>query len=485
MDNAGQSLKEKTVKGTVWSGIDNLAQLGVSFIVSIVLARLLSPGDYGLLGIIAIFTSICQAIVNGGFSAALIRLKAPTDDDYNTVFISNLIISLLLYFVIFVCSPAIASFFECQELVPLTRVSSLGMIIGALALVQQTRLTKRIDFRTQTQITIVSSVVSGIVGITMAFCGFGVWSLVTQSLLAQALRTIQLWILNKWMPSIHFSMKCFSSLFGFGWKLMLVDIINTLWKEIYQAVIGKFYTPATLGQYTRATQFSSLFSSNLTAVVQRVTYPVLSSIQDDKNRMLEAYRRIIKTTMFISAVSMFFLGAISKPLLYCLIGPQWHEAATYLPFICIFGALFPLHAINLNMLEVQGRSDIFLGLEIIKKTIAVGPILIGVFIGIIPMLLSSIIVSIFSFFLNSFFSGKMIGYSSWSQIKDVLPSFGVAIAVAVPVWGLNFLPVSNWIMLPMMVFFGGGLFFGICRVFKIKEFNEALELLMIFFKKTK
>lgn len=251
-----ESLKDKTVKGVAWSGIDNVVQMGVTFVVSIVLARLLSPDDYGLLGLIAVFTAVCQALINGGFTTALIRKKDATDDDYNTVFISNLGMSLLLYAIIYLCSPAIANFFERQELVALTRVSSFGMIIGALALVQQTRLTKRIDFKTQTKITIIASVTSGVIGIVMALLDFGVWALVAQQLSATTLRTILLWFYNKWIPQLRFSSASFHELFGFGWKMMLSSLLDIIWKELYQVIVCKFYSPATLGQYTRAKQFS-------------------------------------------------------------------------------------------------------------------------------------------------------------------------------------------------------------------------------------
>ena len=480
-----QGLKDKTVKGVGWSAIDNLVQYAVSFVVSIVLARLLSPDDYGLLGIIAIFTAVCTAIINGGFTNALIRKKDVMDDDYNTVFIVNLIVSLFLYAVIFVSSPLIARFFDREELISLTRVSSLGMVIGALAIVQQARLTKRIDFKTQTKITVIASVTSGIIGIIMALLGFGVWSLVVQSLSSQGLRTVFLWVYNKWTPSLRFSTQSFRDLFGFGWKVMLVGIIDTVWKELYQLVVGKFYSPATLGQYTRAKQFSQLFSSNLTNVIQRVTFPVLSDIQDDRSRMLSAYRRIIKTTMFLTAVSMLFLGAISEPLLYCLIGPKWMEAATYLPLICIAGTLYPLHAINLNMLQVQGRSDLFLGLEIVKKIIALAPLFVGAFIGIMPMLWVNLIVGVIAFFLNSYFSGKFIGYSSWMQLKDVAPSYGVASVVALSIFFLKYLPISYWIILPLQLLLGASVFLVMCKTTKLEEYRETKELLNPFLGKLK
>ena len=473
---AAQSLKDKTVKGVGWSAIDNVSQYTVTFVVGIVLARLLSPDDYGLLGIIAIFTAICTTLINGGFTNALIRKQEVTDDDYNTAFIVNLGMSVLLYAIIYICSPLIATFFGRDELILLTRVTSVSMIFGALAIVQQTRLTKRIDFKTQTKITLIASISSGVIGIVMALLGCGVWSLVAQQLSVHFLRTLLLWFFNKWVPSLRFSKESFKSLFGFGWKLMASGLLDTLWKELYQVVVGKYYSSATLGQYTRAKQFSQLFSSNLTTVVQRVTFPVLSNIQDEKTRMIGAYRRIIKTTMFITAISMFSLGAISEPLIYCLIGPKWYEASTYLPLICVAGSLYPLHAINLNMLQVQGRSDLFLVLEIIKKIIGLVPLFVGAFIGIMPMLYLNIIVGVISFFLNSYWTGKLLGYSSWKQIVDISPSFGLASLIAVSIWFLKYLPISNWLILPLQIIVGVIVFFIIVHTTKMREYNEVKEM---------
>lgn len=470
-------MKHKTVKGLGWSALDNAARYGMQFVIGIVLARLLSPDDYGLLGLVGIFTVVCTALVNGGFTTALIRKKDATDDDYNTVFICNLAMSVLLYGVTFLCAPLIAGFFEREELTVLVRVASIGLIIGALGMVQQTRLTKRIDFKTQTKITIVATALSGIVGISMALAGFGVWALVAQQLTSQAVTTILLHIYNRWLPRLHFSMDSFHDLFGFGWKMMVSVLLDAVWKELHQVVVGKFYSPATLGQYTRAKHYAGLCSSNLTSVVERVTYPVLSSIQDDKERMFSAYRRIIRTSMFITTVALFSLGAVSEPLIYCMIGPKWHEASTYLPLICITYSLYPLHAINLNMLQVQGRSDLFLGLEIIKKVIALAPLFIGAFIGIMPMLLTNMVVGIIAYFLNSHYSGRLLGYSSWMQLRDIAPSYTLAIAIALSVWFLKYLPLSYWIVLPMQIVIGASVFFTLCLLFKMNEYKEIMHIL--------
>lgn len=474
---AEESLKDKTVKGVAWSGIDNVAQMSVSFVVSIVLARLLSPDDYGLIGIITIFTMVCSAIIDGGLSNALIRKKNATAEDYNTIFLLNMGLSILFYIIIFLCSPWIAHFFGRDELINLTRASSIGLIIGALALVQQTRLVKCIDFKTQAKITLIASISSGVVGIVMAIMGFGVWSLVFQQLTSQSLRTVLLFFYNKWIPQFNFSKESFHDLYGFGWKIMVSQLLNTIWTELYQVVVGKFYSPATLGQYTRSKQFSQLFSKNLTNVIQRVTFPVLSNIQDDKDRMVVAYRKLIKITMFVTAVSMLFLGAISEPLLYCLIGPKWHEAAVYLPLICINASFYPLHAINLNMLQVQGRSDLFLGLEIIKKIIGLGPLFVGALVGIMPMLYTNIVVGVLSYFLNSYYSGNFIGYSSWMQLKDIAPAYAVAIIVATSIYFLKFLPISNWVILPIQIIAGLSFLLIVCKFTKLNMYEETVSLL--------
>ena len=477
------SLKQKAVKGVGWSAIDNITKYGISFVVSIVLARLLSPDDYGLLGLIAIFTSICEAIINGGFYSALMRKKDVTDLEYNTVFFVNIGTSLVLYLLIFSLAPAISSFFKREELIALTRISSLGMIIGAFSIVQQVRLSRKIDFKTQTITTLIASIISGVIGISMAVMGYGVWALVIQQLSSRLLRTVALCMVNKWIPQFKFSYSCFLDLFSFGWKLMVSRLLDTTWQELYQVIVGKFYSPATLGQYTRAKSISQLLSSNLTEVVQRVSYPVLSSIQDEKKRMVDAYRRIIKTTMFVAAISMLFMAAVSEPLVYCLIGPQWHEASSYLPLICIAGSLYPMHAINLNMLQLQGRSDLFLILEIIKKIIALVPLFIGAFVGVIPMLLTSLITGIIAFFLNSHYSGKLLGYSSWSQLKDVSPHYLLAICISLVVWPLKYLPISYWLILPSQLVLGMCAFILLYKRFSLNEYNEIKEMFLSFLHK--
>ena len=468
-----QSLKEKTVKGTLWSATDAFLGQGTSFIIGLILARLLSPEEYGLIGIVTIFTSILLGFVDSGFSNSLIRKKDVSDDDFCTLFFFNLAVSILMYGFLFLGAPWIARFFGHSQLIELVRVMGLLIIIQAFSIVQNTNLTRRIDFKTKTKASFISALSSGAIGIAMAYSGMGVWALVAQHLSHQFIYSACLWIFNRWLPRYMFSISSLKYMWGFGWKLLISGLLNRIWNELYQAVVGKFYSPATLGQYTRSKQYANIFSANITSIVQRVSYPVLSQVQDNKTRMVSAYRKVIKTTMFVTAVSMLSIGAIGDPLIYCLIGPQWHVAATFLPFICISLSLHPLHAINLNMLQVQGRTDLFLYLEIIKKVITIGPICLGIFVDVYWMLIGSIVAGIISFFLNSYYTGKQLGYSSWMQLKDVAPSYGVALLVGLSVFFLKYLPLSYWLILPMQLLIGALVFFVTCEKTQLPEYVEV------------
>ena len=482
---AEHSLKDKTVKGVGWSAAETFLGHGVTFIVGIVLANILSPEEYGLIGICLIFTTILTGIVDSGFSNALIRKKDVTNDDYNTMFITNMVISIVLFIFLFFFAPLIASFFKRHELVSLLQAMGLILILQALSITQVTILTKRIDIKTRTKASFISAVVSGVIGIVMAYLGFGVWSLVGQKVSEKLLYTLCLWVLVKWWPGFRFNMQSFHYMWGFGWKLMASGLLNNIWNQLYQVVVGKCYSPATLGQYSRSKEFSNIFSASITGIVQRVTYPALSELQDDKFRLVAAYRRVIKLTMFVTAVCMISLGAIADPFLFCLIGPQWREAASYLPFICVSMSLFPLHAINLNMLQILGRSDIFLYIEIAKKVISIVPLCLGIFVGIYWMLIGSIVAGIISFFLNSYYTGIKLNYSSWTQIKDVAPSYALAFVIALAVFFLKYLPFSYWVILPLQLIVGSLVFLMICYFVKMEELLEIKVFLSTYLKKKK
>ena len=467
-----QSIKTKTIKGTFWSAADAFLGQGVTFLLGIVLARMLSPVEYGLIGIVLIFTVILSGVVDCGFSNALIRKKDTTDKDYNTMFITNLAISIVMFLLLYLSAPFIAQFFCREELVGLCRVMGLILIIQALSIVQATILTKLIDFKTKTKASLISAIVSGVVGIGMAYTDFGVWALVGQQISRNLFYSIVLLVLVRWYPKLSFSFDSFHYMWGFGWKLMLSGLLNNIWNQLYQVVVGKFYSPATLGQYTRSKEYANIFSTNLTTIIQRVSFPALAEVQNDTQRMVFAYRKIIKVTMFFTALCMITIGAIAEPLIFCLIGPQWGEAASYLPLICLSMVLYPLHSINLNMLQIQGRSDIFLELEIIKKIIAVVPLLLGIFLNIYLMLWGVIATGVLSFFLNSYYTGKKLNYSSWMQLKDVSASFAVSFMVALSIFFFKYLPLSYWLILPLQLLFGSMVFLAICEKIRIEEYLE-------------
>lgn len=477
------SLKNKTIKGVGWSAADALLGQGVTFIVGLVLARLLSPDEYGLIGICLIFTTVLNGIVDSGFSNALIRKKEVTDEDYNTMFTTNMAISIVLYVLLFISAPLVSDFFHRIELTALVRVTGLILFLNALSITQVTILTKNIDFKTKTKASLVSAIISGVIGIAMAFMGYGVWSLVAQQLSKQLLYTLCLWVLNKWWPKFTFYNDSFKYMWGFGWKLLASGILNNVWNQLYQVVIGRCYTSSTLGHYTRANECASIFSSNLTTIIQRVTFPVLSELQDDKKKLLVSYRKLIKVSMFVTVICMFALGAMAEPMIYSLIGPQWHQAATFLPFICITMSLYPLHAINLNMLQVQGRSDLFLYLEIVKKIITLIPIFIGAFVGVYWMLCASIFTGFIAFLLNSWFTGKFLNYSSWQQLKDVLPSYLIALFIGFIVYLLKFLPLSYNLIFPLQILATIIVGWIVNQIINLEEYCEIKNIVLTVIKK--
>ena len=475
---AEESLKSKTVKGASWSFFDSIAGQGITFLVGLVLARLLSPEEYGLIGIITIFIAVFNSIVDSGFSNALIRKNDAKDIDYNTVFISNLVLSVFLFGVLYLSAPAISYFFNHPQLISLLRVMGSIVIINAFAIIQRTIFVKKVDFKTQTKVSLISSISSGVVGIGMALGGYGVWSLVGQQISRQFLNSLFLWIYSRWYPKLQFSFQSFKDLFSFGWKLLVSSLIDTVWKEIYQVIIGKCYSPVTLGQYTRAQQFASVCSSNLTTVVQRVSFPVLSSVQDDKERLKGGYKRIIKVAMLVTFVLMLGLAAVAKPLVLTLIGEQWLPCVPFLQIICLQMMLYPLHSLNLNMLQVQGRSDLFLKLEIIKKIIAIVPLVFGIFVNIYWMLGCSVVTGFIAYYLNAYYSGPFLNYSIKEQVIDILPSFGIAIIMAVPVFAMSLIPMSPYIILPLQIVVGAIITISICEVSKLPEYLEIKGIVM-------
>jgi O-antigen/teichoic acid export membrane protein len=473
------SLKQKTVSGLLWSFIDSFANQGVQFVIGIVLARILSPREFGLIGMLTIFIAISQAFTDSGFSSALIRKKECTQSDYSTIFFFNLIVGIFFFVLLFLSSGTISSFFKEPQLKPLIQVLGFGLVLNAFGIIQRTIIIKAIDFKLQTRISLVASVGSGVIAITMAVYGFGVWSLVALTLSRFGFNSIFLWIWSKWKPTWIFSKQSFKELFGFGSKLLISGLIDTTYQNIYYLVIGKYFSTIELGYYTRADQFQSLPSQNLNGIISRVSYPVLASIQDDKVRLKTNFKKLIRSTMLFTFVLMIGLAAIAKPMILTLIGEKWLPSVIYLQMLCFVGMFYPLHSLNLNMLQVQGRSDLFLRLEIIKKSLAIPIIIIGVIWGIKIMIVGMIVNTLIAYYLNSFYSGKLLNYKTVEQIKDILPAFILAALIGLLVFLLSFiLKVAPIWLLSIQVIFGALLTFGICELFQMADYLFIKEIII-------
>ena len=469
---AEESINKQAVRGVGWSFADSMLGQGITFIVGLVLARLLSPDEYGLIGIITIFITVFNAIVDSGFSNALIRKNNATDKDYNTMFLVNMVISIVLFCLMFVCAPLIAQFFQREELTALCRVMGVVVILNALSVVQNTVLTKRLDFKTKTKASFISSITSGIVGIAMAYMGYGVWALVGQQITRQLLNSLCLWVFNSWFPNFTFSMDSFREMWHFGSKLLVSAIIDQIWTQIYQVVIGKCYSSSSLGLYTRAQQFSNICSANLTTIVQRVSYPALSKIQEDRDRLKSGYRKVIKITMLVSFTLMLGLAGCAKALILVLIGEKWMECIVMLQILCFCMMMYPLNAINLNILQVQGKSDLFLRLEIMKKCVAVIPLLMGVFIGIYWMLIGSVITGVIALYFNAYYSGPYLKYSIIEQVMDILPSLLMSLTMFLILFAISFIQMSPFYMLSLQIAVGAIFTFVICEIRKPDEYLE-------------
>jgi O-antigen/teichoic acid export membrane protein len=448
----GKGLKEKAVTGIFWSFSDSMSTQVTQFIIGLILARILSPEEFGLVGMITVFLAISQSLADGGFGEALIRKKDATDSDFSTVFYFNLLASIVIFTIFYLLAPAIASFYGRPELTDIARVLGLIILINAICITQRTQLTRKIDFRKQMKINLVSALVSGAVAIVMALKGFGVWSLVWRSVIRSTMQAIMLWISIRWTPSLVFSRDSFRSLFSFGSKLLLTGLIDTIYNNVYMLIIGKFFAATQLGYYTRADQFSRLVSHNLTRTVQRVSYPVLSLVQDENTRLKEGYRKLIVATMFITFFMMLGMAAIAEPLIITLIGVKWLPSVEYLQLLCLAAALYPLHALNMNILNIKGRSDLLLKLEVVKKLLAVPVIIIGIFLGIRMLLTGMVLHSLVSYFMNSYYSGRLIGYPAREQLADIMPSFLIALLVSIVVLLIKFIPgLPIWLILVLQL----------------------------------
>lgn len=477
------TLKDKAIKGFGWTAFEGIFSQGIIFIVGILLARLLTPKDFGIIGIITVFIAISGSLVEGGFSHALIRKPNVDNKDFNTVFYTNLMVSLFIYFLVYVFAYKIAEFFDESSLEKILKVSGLIIIINSFAIIQYTILTIKLNFRLMSLVRIISSILSAAVALYMAYNDFGVWSLVMLSILRPLISSILLWILNSWKPSLIFSSESFKSLFNFGSKILLSTLINTIYKNLYYFLIGKFFSPVSLGYYTRAEQFQSPFSVNITQAISRISYPILSTLQEDSERLKLVFRKFLRFSVLINFTVIVAIAAMAKPLILLTIGEKWATSILYLQLLCIPGLLYPLQILNLNLLTAMGYSNLLLRLEIIKKIILVPLIILTAFFSIKIMLYGLVVFSIMEYFMNSFYAKKLITYSIKEQLKDIYPFLIISIAVFISMYSITLLNISLITMIAIQVIIGATIFFLVNEKLKLSEYIEIKSKLMVFLKK--
>lgn len=470
------TLKQKAVRGVLWSTVERFSVQGVQFLIMIVMARLLTPHDYGIIGMLAIFLAVSQSLIDSGFSQALIRKRDRTEVDNCTVFYFNIVVSTLLYVILYVSAPFVADFYDTPQLCPVMRVVCLGIMFNSLAVVQRALFTINVDFKTQAKAALTASVTSGVVGVAMAYHGFGVWSLVTQQLLNLGINTGLLWLLSKWRPQFVYSWQSFHELFSFGSKLLASGLLDTIYRNIYPIVIGKLFSASSLGHYTRAHQFSEFPSSNLTGIIQRVTYPVLCEIQDDDERLSNIYRRFLKLSAFVIFPLMIGLSSVAQPFVNIILGPQWGFCGQLLQIICFSMMWYPIHSINLNLLQVKGRSDLFLRLEIIKKILGVSVLCITAPFGLVVMCYGQIFNSIVALAINTYYTGKFINVGFLRQMRDLLPTMALCLTMFALILSVNsFLP-GNMAKLCVGIVLGVAFYSLASYAFKFLELKELLSL---------
>lgn len=425
------SLKEKTLKGVVWSGIERFATAGVNFIISLVIARMLSPNEYGIIAMLGIFMAISQSIIDSGFSNALIRKNDRTEIDFSTTLYFNIVVSLFMYGVLFFLSPFIAIFYRVPELEKITKVVGTTLIWGALSIVQQSILTIKVDFKTLMKVSLFAAIISGCVGIIMAEVGFGVWALVGQMLSVSIVRTIALWIVAKWRPKTGFSIKSFKNLFGYGSKLLIAGIIETIYRNLYSIIIGKFYQVEKLGLYYRGDLFASYASSNITGVIQRVTFPIMAEIQDDRERLSSVFLKTLRSVCFFVFPVMTFIMISAEPLVKLVLTDKWINCVPIMQILCISYMWYPVHILNLNVLQVLGRSDLFFKIEIIKKIIGLLILLGTLPFGIIIMCWGRVLYCGIELFINMYYTNRIVNMEYLEQLRCTLPFMLYSIIIVI------------------------------------------------------
>lgn len=475
------SIKHQAVKGVMWSAVERFSVQGIQFILTIVIARLVLPSDYGLIAMLSIFLSIAQVFVDSGFSNALIQKKDRTETDFSTVFYFNILISIIIYILLYISAPYIATFYKEPELSSVTRWIGLNIIISGFSIVQRAKLTINVDFKRQAKASLTAVLISGIIGILLAYRGWGVWALVVQTLSNSLLNTLLLWIFAKWVPRWTFSIKSFSILFSFGSKLLLSGLLHTIYINLYSLVIGRRYSSMDVGFYNRAYQFASFPSINIVAIINRVIFPMQCEMQDDDERLKTSFIKYLRMSCFIIFPLMIIVAVLSKPLILLLLTDKWLPAAELLSILCFGYMWYPVMAVNNQILNVKGRSDYFLYAEILKKVIAIAILFITLPFGVRSLCWGIVVYNLFDIIIIIYYSKKVIFVKYWEQVHSVMPIFLISLLTGSIVY-LTTQFFESYLLGQLIAGSLIGLLIYIlaCFVFRIREIDQIILIIKKF-----
>ncbi|MBP3633975.1 MAG: lipopolysaccharide biosynthesis protein [Oscillospiraceae bacterium] len=475
--------RKSVFSGLIWRFLERCGAQGVAFVVSVILARVLGPDIYGTVALVTVFTTILQVFVDSGMGNALIQKKDADDLDFSTVFYFNLAVCFILYALLFLCAPWIAKYYELPELTAIVRVMGLILIISGVRNVQQAYVSRHMLFKRFFFATLGSTIFAAVVGVVMAYCGFGIWALVAQNLLNLAISTAILWVTVKWRPKLCFSGKRLGSLFSFGWKLLVSSLLNTVYNEIRSLIIGKRYSSADLAFYNKGKQFPNLIVNNINTSIDSVLLPTLSANQDDRDRVRSMTRRAIKMSTFLMMPLMVGLAVCAEPLIRLLLTEKWLPSVFYMRIFCFTLAFHPIHTANLKAVVAMGRSDLNLILEIIKKVIGLSAVLITMWISVEAMAYSLLVISVLSQIINAWPNRKLLGYSYLDQLKDMLPQIALSCFMGAVVFCVTFLRLSDILTLLIQIPLGAVVYIAGSKLFGIDSFTYLLDVLKSFRRK--
>lgn len=473
MDN----LKQNVFSNVIWRFAERTGAQLVGFIVSIVLARILSPSDYGIVALVSVFTTIMQVFVDSGLGNALIQKKDADDVDFSTVFYTNIAFCLVLYLIIFISAPLIAKLYNNEDLIAVTRVLGLTIVISGVKNVQQAYVSRKMIFKKFFFATLVGTIGAGVLGITLAINGAGVWALVAQQIFNLTVDTIILWITVKWRPKKFFSFTRLKELFSYGWKLLVSSIIDTVYNNVRQLIIGKFYSSSDLAYYNKAKQFPELIVNNVNTSIDSVLLPTMSREQENKEKVRTMTRRAIKTSIYIMAPLMMGLAFTANNVIKILLTDKWSASVPYLIVFAITYMFWPVHTANLNAIKAMGRSDLFLKLEIIKKAVGVILLLLTFRISVWAMALSFLISGVISQIINAWPNRKLLNYSYLQQFKDILPSIVLAVVMGIIVYLINFLRLPTLVTLIIQIILGAIIYIGGSALLKFESISYVIDIL--------